>query len=35
MRVGVDGRSLAGERRGVGHYTAGMWTVLTVVSKSG
>jgi glycosyltransferase involved in cell wall biosynthesis len=24
MRVGVDGRSLAGERRGIGHYTAGM-----------
>src|SRR3954451_21383038 len=24
MRVGVDGRSLAGDGRGVGHYTAGM-----------
>jgi glycosyltransferase involved in cell wall biosynthesis len=28
MRVGVDGRSLAGERRGVGHYTAGMLEAL-------
>ncbi len=28
MRVGVDGRSLAGDRRGVGHYTAGMLDAL-------
>ena len=28
MRVGVDGRSLAGDRRGVGHYTAGMLEAL-------
>jgi glycosyltransferase involved in cell wall biosynthesis len=28
MRVGVDGRSLSGERRGVGHYTAGMLEAL-------
>jgi glycosyltransferase involved in cell wall biosynthesis len=28
MRVGVDGRSLAGDRRGIGHYTAGMLEAL-------
>jgi glycosyltransferase involved in cell wall biosynthesis len=28
MRVGVDGRSLAGERRGVGAYTSGMLAAL-------
>ncbi len=28
MRVGVDGRSLAGDRRGVGHYTEGMLEAL-------
>jgi glycosyltransferase involved in cell wall biosynthesis len=28
VRVGVDGRSLAGGRRGIGHYTAGMLEAL-------
>jgi glycosyltransferase involved in cell wall biosynthesis len=28
MRVGVDGRSLARDRRGIGHYTAGMLEAL-------
>jgi hypothetical protein len=34
MRVGVDGRSLAGDRRGVGHYTAGMLEALRKLAST-
>ena len=34
MRVGVDGRSLAGDPRGVGHYTAGMLEALRKLAST-